>query len=321
MISVEPEDSTEVRQYCTSILAATESAIESTSPQEVGTLFSVLRKCILTLGILILQEPTNAQLNSFIMKLQVFIFCRCPNVRPWNMHLGELAALIRSSMRQQSDADPAYRSGIEELRSIQTWAEVDKACCLNSDITARINTTMYREMLPALRAKYSLKQMVAFSRAYRREDCYYNYELPLPLLRPVEFDIDDSEAEYHGVGQRIDLSAFCKPVESVLDDTICPVCVTEIDGAERDREEEQPVLTKCGHTFHKRCLDIWVNDSAMKGSNACPSCRAVLCEPRKRLHASLGTFSVSGVDIESSSEYDDSSGFTADEADVLLPPQ
>jgi hypothetical protein len=50
--------------------------------------------------------------------------------------------------------------------------------------------------------------------------------------------------------------------------------------------EEQVVVTKCGHYFHKACICSWVNDSGMETANTCPSCRFVLCERRERVHPS-----------------------------------
>ena len=47
----------------------------------------------------------------------------------------------------------------------------------------------------------------------------------------------------------------------------CPVCYETI-------ESKCCVTTKCGHSFHKKCLDEWKNRA-----NTCPMCRTELGSP------------------------------------------
>jgi hypothetical protein len=51
-------------------------------------------------------------------------------------------------------------------------------------------------------------------------------------------------------------------------------------------EDNEIVVTKCGHFFHQVCLDGWVNDPGMEASNTCPSCRTKLCDRRQRRQVS-----------------------------------
>jgi hypothetical protein len=58
------------------------------------------------------------------------------------------------------------------------------------------------------------------------------------------------------------------------------VCMAEVN--RNNKNDEQPVITKCAHHFHQVCLDSWVNESGMNGANACPQCRAEMCQARAR---------------------------------------
>ncbi|KAF1355756.1 hypothetical protein EJ07DRAFT_158092 [Lizonia empirigonia] len=281
------DDCSAFRRHCPRILAATTSAISTLSPKEAGTLSSVLRKCVHTLAIFLIQQPTIAEIQVFNAELKDFILSRCPNIEIHDFCFAELALFMRTVMRLHCEMHPQFAIGMEALRSIQTYTEICEAARLNRTFTARIELAMFHEELPLLQETYGFRQMVAFTRAYRCEGRHRSGEFPFPLLQPVEFGINETEAEYRGVGERIALATFCKPAEAVPKDTECSVCIAKVDGTEQD-QDEQPVLTKCGHLFHRVCLDNWVNDSAMKASNTCPSCRTVLCNPRQRAHASVG---------------------------------
>lgn len=313
------DDCTAIRRHCTSIFAVAFEAIHSLSPQEVGTLSSVLQKCTLALVVFMVQDPTDHQVRSFNIELKSFILSRCPNARVHDLRMAEMASFVRTAMRLQCEADPAYMTALSELRRIQTYAEICKASYINRDVFVRIDLAMFHEILLLLCKQYSFKQMVAFTRAYRHED-YHSAELPSVLISPIEFSIDDTEAEYQGVGEHIELFTFCKPVASVPKDTSCSVCVTKIDDAEQDKDD-RPISTQCGHMFHELCLDKWVNDSGMKASNTCPSCRAVLCKPRERVHVSLNAVSVDESNVEDNSSRTAAQAFSSSESESGMPPQ
>ena len=308
-------DCAAVRRHCARLLTLTESTVNSLSSQEAGTLQSVLRKCVLTLAVFVVQTPTNAQVSAFNTDIRHFIQSRCPNVGICDASLWELSVFVRKVIRLQCQEDPEYKAGLRELRHMETHERIYNAVRLNRKITTRIQLAIFHELLPTLHKQYGFRDMVAFVRAFRREDYHHSDGLPLPLIQSIEFSIDDTEAEYQGVGERVQLSAFCKPAGSVPKGTECSVCVTEIDGTENN-DDEQPVSTKCGHTFHKLCLDNWVNDSGMKASNTCPSCRTVLCDPRERLHTSMEAPFVTGADDENDSSYTDGSSI---ESVVTVP--
>jgi len=159
---------------------------------------------------------------------------------------------------------------------------------MHLELVKRINRALFQGLLPRLTIEYSFAEMLAFTSAYRRES--HDIGDKFPLLRDdlVELEIDETEKEYEAFGARVELLGFCRlAVLLPPSGTACSICVTDFDGKE-DVGGNHPVLTKCKHFFHRDCLDKWVNESAMKTSNTCPECRTVLCEPRKRLHASLG---------------------------------
>ncbi|XP_074641041.1 RING finger protein 24-like [Tubulanus polymorphus] len=50
---------------------------------------------------------------------------------------------------------------------------------------------------------------------------------------------------------------------------ICPVCLDEY------HTKEQIALCRCGHTFHKKCLVMWLDQK-----NNCPVCKATVQQCR-----------------------------------------
>ena len=45
----------------------------------------------------------------------------------------------------------------------------------------------------------------------------------------------------------------------------CPICLDTM---------LNPVRTKCGHSFCKHCLEIWISEKGSRGKVSCPSCQA-----------------------------------------------
>lgn len=139
--------------------------------------------------------------------------------------------------------------------------------------------------------------------------------MPDPEIPGIQATLTNSDREGNGlvpVGPRMPLETFCKPAETVPLETTHSVCMGEVtfpvakDDSEpvneatldikkpedttiddftlkTSEEEEKPVVTACNHYFHESCLDAWVNDSAMRTANQCPSCRTQLCDGRPRV--------------------------------------
>lgn len=286
------EECLAIRRACTCLFTVIENGIEALHPREVGALVSVLHKCVEALVAYIPMVEYEFgysavdEINIFSKELKDYVARRFRDVDICDLSILELAALVTTMLHLERESNPDYAAARADAeRPGYTQEQFDKLFSMQRRIMKRINLALFHGLLPKLRAEYSLRDMVMFTRAYRRED--RNLDDDFPLLRDdiVELDVDETEAEYKVAGERVKPSAFCKPAKSLPGDTECSVCLIEFDGTE-EAEDELPVLTECGHFFHKVCLDKWVNDSAMKASNTCPSCRKVLCEPRERLHAS-----------------------------------
>lgn len=88
----------------------------------------------------------------------------------------------------------------------------------------------------------------------------------------IEYEIVNNELESSNEPKKI----LCKDIQSQLggykkikidDDLIkckssCPICLDNYKDNEFKRE------LKCGHTYHKKCIDKWI-----KHKNTCPICR------------------------------------------------
>ena len=93
--------------------------------------------------------------------------------------------------------------------------------------------------------------------------------------------------------------------QKVEEEEECAIC--------QERHDDDVIIkTKCGHSFHKRCLGLWCNTRASDADKTCPICRAniaALCDNIKPFN-SLGImrhldamfFNIggyAGVDVES----------------------
>jgi hypothetical protein len=96
-----------------------------------------------------------------------------------------------------------------------------------------------------------------------------------------------------------------KEMPQKVEEEECAIC--------QERHDDDVIIkTKCGHTFHKKCLGLWCNTRASDADKTCPICRAniaALCDNIKPFN-SLGIirhldamfFNIggyAGVDVES----------------------
>jgi hypothetical protein len=281
-----------IRQACNCLFEVTEEMIDLLSPQDAGTFFSVVHECVECLVVWIgfeLDGPADDHINLFSRQLRDYINTRFPGAAICTTAVRDLAKLVTDALQRARARNPEYAEVIEQV-SQPGWTDdqIQRLFTLHLQLVKRTSRALFRGLLPKLTIEYSFVEMLAFTSAYRRES--RNLDDDFPLLRDdlVELEIDETEGEYEAFGARVELLAFCRlAVLLPPPETACSICVTDFDGKE-DVGGNHPVLTKCKHFFHWNCLDKWVNESAMKTSNTCPECRTVLCEPRKRLHASLG---------------------------------
>ncbi|KAJ8117566.1 hypothetical protein OPT61_g1277 [Boeremia exigua] len=295
MSTAEQQDCNAIRHLCECLFTVAEDAIKDLPPCEVGALYSVLRKCIIILSVFMVQNPTNTEFNTVIRDLEHYVKSRCPNSGICTTALKELATFTLTTMRLEYAVVPKYAAALADLRNLPfTYEQTCKIYDLNQEITTRISIAIFHGSLSEFRKEYSFSDMRAFTQGYRQEDRDDSYDVPMEHDPPVEYEIDDTEAEYRGCGKRIELMTYCKPDASMPRSTQCSICMAAISGSIQD-QAELAVTTKCGHAFHKLCLDRWVNESGMKTSNTCPLCRTVLCKPRERVHASADVESLAGL--------------------------
>lgn len=290
-----------IRQACTCLFEVTEEVIDLLYPQDAGSFFSVIHKCVEYLVVCIgfkLAGHADDHVNLFSRQLKDFINTRFPGAAVCTTAVKDLAKLVMDILQRAQAQNQEFAEVIAQVSQPgRTDEQVQKLLLMHLELTEGINRALFRGLLPKLTIEYS------FTSAYRRES--QNLDDSFPLLREdtVELEVDETEKEYEAFGARVAIVAFCRlAVLLPPSGTSCSICVTEFEGQE-DIGGNPPVLTKCEHFFHRDCLDKWVNESAMKTSNTCPECRTVLCEPRERLHASLGA--VRTVDHEP-----DASSFT-----------
>lgn len=70
-----------------------------------------------------------------------------------------------------------------------------------------------------------------------------------------------------------DLGLYNKPEPGSEDGADCAVCLCKIEEEEEIRE-----VMRCGHIFHRECLDRWVDNGHR--NKTCPLCRGSLAPPR-----------------------------------------
>ncbi len=62
--------------------------------------------------------------------------------------------------------------------------------------------------------------------------------------------------------------AFLKMAQELEKKFTCSICMEEIPTLNTENKDSI-TITKCGHIFHKACLDAWFN----QGKDTCPICR------------------------------------------------
>ena len=281
-----------IRQACNCLFEVTEDVIEILPAQDAGAFFSVVHKCVECLVVWIgfeLDGPTDDHVHLFSRQLKDYINARFPEADICTTAVKDLAKLVTDALQRARARNPEYTEVMAQvMQPGWTDEQLQKLFRMHLELVKRINRALFQGLLPKLTIEYSFSKMLAFTSAYRRESQNLNDDFPLLRDDLVELEIDETEKEYEAFGARIELLEFCTPAVLLpVPGAACSICVTDFAGKE-DAGGNHPVVTKCKHFFHQDCLDKWVNESAMKTSNTCPECRTVLCEPRKRLHASLG---------------------------------
>ena len=309
--TIKATECVEARRVCTMLFMSLESAIEDLPDHEVGTLYAVLHKAVMAMVMFITDDTDIIATDIAITELQRWIQVRCPNTAISERSLKALWAFARTIIIQEGTTWPSYVTALMNRHAPdQTHKQWRRLIQMNHVVAMHVCDIFFQATLPQLRERYSSSEMIGFISAHRREYLSFDDSLPWPTadtapvgtapVDMVQYTTNDTETEFRAVGERIAPWEFCVPT-GAGSDTGCSICMSETfpeaEGSVRNvviqnvvvqvhKVTVQNVITKCGHVFHWACLDRWVNDSGMKTSNSCPTCRAVMCAPRQRVHTS-----------------------------------
>lgn len=75
------------------------------------------------------------------------------------------------------------------------------------------------------------------------------------------------------------------PVAMSSESEICPVCQDNLNDIKDDFDKKK-YTTKCGHTFHHKCVKPW-----FENNDSCPTCREILITSNIR-HCSFESSSI-----------------------------
>jgi predicted GNAT family acetyltransferase len=288
--TIQAEECVVARRVCPMLFMSLDSAMTDLPSHEVGMLYAVLHKAAMAMVMFITDD---IGMDNAITELQRWIQVCCPNTAISESSLVALWAFTRTMIIQEGATWPPYLTAlINRHAPNQTFKQWRRLVQMNHVVAMRVSNTFFRATLPQLRARYSSSEMIGFISAHRREYLFYDDSLPWPFVNMarvgmapagmVQYTANNTETEYRAVGERVAPWKFCSPTVARCD-TDCSICMSIIfpEGS------IQNVTTKCGHLFHWMCLDRWVNESGMKTSNTCPTCRTVLCRPRQRVHISM----------------------------------
>ena len=305
--TIKATECVEARRVCNMLFMSLESAIADLPDHEVGTLYAVLHKAVMAMVMFITDDIA---MDNAITELQRWIQVRCANTAISESSLEALWAFARTIIIQEGATWPSYVTALMNRHAPdQTHKQWRRLLQMNHVVAMHVCDIFFQATLPQLRERYSSSEMIGFIRAHRREYLFLDHSLPWPTVGTapvsmVQYTTNDTETEFRAVGERIAPWEFCVPT-GAGSDTGCSICMSETfpeaEGSVRNvviqnvvvqvhKVTVHNVITKCGHVFHWACLDRWVNDSGMKTSNSCPTCRAVMCAPRQRVHTSMDSY-------------------------------
>lgn len=58
---------------------------------------------------------------------------------------------------------------------------------------------------------------------------------------------------------------LAKEHQSLVSLLKCPICLDMMIN---------PVRTKCGHSFCRHCMELWITEKGVRGKVSCPSCQS-----------------------------------------------
>jgi hypothetical protein len=274
-----------IPRHFPSLYAASVAAIGRLDPVNIGYFLNMMRKCAIGTALLLLQNPRPETMPSYAEKLRNFIISTCSFSEFADIDYSELFALVERFMDERRAADPRAVDREASLVPIIGATGIIRAEMHNESIVSRFFRAWTMSLMPIFHERLNFKQFYKVSQGMRKAGLLRGPNLRLPII--VHFRrAMPTEDKYRPAGDRIALTAFCQPAQTIPADSTCAVCVSDLEVGAED-PDEKPVFTSCNHYFHQTCLVSWVNDSAMPTANTCPSCRTVLCEGRRRVPASM----------------------------------
>ncbi|KAF1829716.1 hypothetical protein BDW02DRAFT_136258 [Decorospora gaudefroyi] len=275
-------------------------AVMRLTPEEVGIFISTLRRCAELLGVFFLQDPPQAFLTVYCEDLSQFVVECCPGITIDCLEISELATLVKGCMDRRFAMNPQEEARIHTLLPLIDDGAILRAARFNWTMMLEICTVLLKSCMPMFRDQMNFRRFFSISRAFADEERSLDHPPPWRGLEDFPTITDNTMDDLRPTGERVPLEAFCVVVGKVPDDITCPVCMSDVQ--EDGKDEEEPVVTKCGHFFHRACLDGWVNESAMNASNTCPSCRAEMCEHRQRMHVSQSADEIETADEDAGTD-------------------
>jgi len=275
-------DLDELHRYFPSLAIVLLGVLSQASAKNVGWFFATLERTAIMLTTFLTQHPTPEQIQRYCKDLQNYMELECRECHALReLDLRELAAFCEAKLEACRLYGPrAFReeSSLPPLTNREAfWI----AHAFLEPVTIQVLGAMAQAHIPTCRSNMSFREFVEASWGYKNGMLHSTTDLPWTYLGDYDDDVDpDMDDDLQPTGERIRIEDFCKPVQSIPEGVACAVCMVDVH--EDNKNEERPVLTKCAHYFHQVCLDSWVNESAMNGANACPQCRAEMCQARAR---------------------------------------
>ena len=275
-------DLDELHRYFPSLAIVVPGVVSQVSAKNVGWFFATLERTAIILTAFLTQHPTPEQIQRYCKDLENYLEMECsdcPALR--ELHLRELATFCEAKLEGRRLSGPRAFREVSSLPPLTNREAFWIVSAFLEPATVQVLSAMSQAHIPTCRSNMSFREFVEASRGYKDGMLHSTIELPFTYLGDSDDDVNsDMDDDLQPTGDRIRIEDFCKPVQSVPEGVACAVCM--VDVREDNKNEERPVITKCAHYFHQVCLDSWVNESAMNAANACPQCRAEMCQARAR---------------------------------------
>jgi hypothetical protein len=237
-------------------------AIKNSRTEDIGDLLSEVLKRSQDLSSFLTASPVPFQTAIYCNLLNQAVDMLCPAINTQDLDFNEMTVWLSSD---------AFKSRFDNSLL---------------DVSNNVLHGLMGGLHSTLRQELTLVQYYKVSKGFQRSQQRGGHVVCPPYIMmmqhaPVAEQLTTAD-EYRATGERIRMQTFCWYAKSVPEDTTCSVCMGDVV-TDTNEAGQHPTVTACGHYFHEKCLDDWVNNSAMPTSNTCPSCRAVMCRARPRV--------------------------------------